>query len=318
MMQKPVILNEADIDELMAVTDIKAALRTMFVSLSKGQAAQPPQILSPFPDNSGDYITYLGILTEEKVFGAKLSPYIASNGQALVTAWTLLMSMETGAPLLLCDAKKLTAERTAATTILACEVLARDDAAILTIIGTGALGLAHLKYAQSIRNWREIRLCSPEVLDLPHNLAFLETDCPVTRYTETDQAIAEADVIMLCTSSGKPVIDTFSLKDTVLVTSISTNAVNAHEIPPESLNMFDVYCDYRATTPAIAGEMKLATAAGTWNPDLLCADLPELLSGQTDISSLSRPAFFRSVGLGLEDIAAASALLRTFKNNNQS
>ncbi|KQT50645.1 ornithine cyclodeaminase [Aureimonas sp. Leaf454] len=307
--QAPMVFDDGSIEEMLGKIDMRSALERMFRALADGSATQPAQTLSLFPDNAGDFITYLGVLASEKVFGAKLSPYIPGDGAALVTAWTLLMSMETGAPLLLCDSKRLTTERTAATSALAVDLLAREDATILTVVGTGAVGLAHLRHVESLRSWREVRLCSPSArskVGLPDTLA---NGTSVVTFTDADEAALGADVVMLCTSSGSPVIDVARLQGDALVTSVSTNVANAHEVDPAALSGLDVYCDYRATTPASAGEMKLASAAGTWTSDRLLGDLPELLSGRATLPSRTRPAFFRSIGLGLEDIAAAVAVL---------
>ena len=307
-MTQPIVLNETDIKALLPKIDVRAVLERMFRSLAKGEAVQPPQTLSLFPRDTGDFITYLGVLADEKVFGAKLSPYIPSDGKALVTAWTLLMSTETGTPLLLCDSKKLTTERTAAASIIAADALAAPDASILTIVGAGPMALAHLRYAESIRSWKEVRIAAPDVETRPIPDAIL-SGVRITKSTNPNEAIRGADVVLLCTSSGTPVIDATALSKAAVVTSISTNVANAHEVDPAALQGFDVYCDYRKTTPAAAGEMKLAAAAGHWNPDALCGDLPELLTGRAKAPSRERPAFFRSIGLGLEDIAAAVAVL---------
>ena len=308
-MMQPIVLGEAEIEALLPKVDIRSVLERMFRSLADGNAVQPQQTLSLFPRDAGDFITYLGVLADEKVFGAKLSPYIAGEGKALVTAWTMLMSMETGTPILLCDSKKLTTERTAATSVIAADLLAPKDASILTIVGSGPVAAAHLRYAHSIRAWKEVRIASPNIerrADLP---AAIDSGVSITKYTDADKAVDSADVVLLCTSSGKPVISTNVLSKAAVVTSISTNVANAHEIDPAALKDFDVYCDYRATTPASAGEMKLAVAANQWSVDALKGDLPELLAGRAELPSRQRPAFFRSIGLGLEDIAAAVALL---------
>lgn len=308
-MTQPIVLGEAEINAVLSKIDIRASLERMFRSLADGGAVQPPQTLSLFPRDAGDFITYLGVFADDKVFGAKLSPYIASEGKALVTAWTLLMSLETGAPLLLCDSKKLTTERTAATSIIAADALAPSDASVLTIVGSGAVALAHLRYAEGIRQWRDIRIASPNIgarANVPETAA---NGVPVRQYKDANEAITGADVVLLCTSSGTPVIDVGYLEKTAVVTSISTNVANAHEIDPTALSGFEVYCDYKTTTPSSAGEMKLATAAGTWSIHDLRGDLPELLSGHAQAPSRERPVFFRSIGLGLEDVAAATALL---------
>jgi L-arginine dehydrogenase len=92
-----------------------------------------------------------------------------------------------------------------------------------------------------------------------------------------------------------------------LVTSISTNVANAHEVDPAFLTTAEVYCDYRATTPGSAGEMKLAAEAG-WQPDSIRGDLAELQVEACKTPSGDKPVFFRSIGLGLEDIFMARAV----------
>lgn len=79
----------------------------------------------------------MGAWTAE-VFGAKLSPYIVTGGRPIVTAWTALMSMRTGQPLMWCDAGLQTVERTAGTTALAVDCLAPGTARRLAIVGATA------------------------------------------------------------------------------------------------------------------------------------------------------------------------------------
>lgn len=308
-MQQPLVLDEKAILRVLPQVDMMATLERMFQALADGNATQPPQTLSLFPKDAGDFITYLGVLADRKLFGAKLSPYIPGDGSALVTAWTVLMSMETGVPVLLCDSKRLTTERTAATTAIAVDKLAREDASVLTVVGIGAVGLAHLRHVEGLRKWKTVRVSSPNVEnqdDIPEQTS---AGCKIDKFLDANAAVEGADVVMLCTSSGNPVIDVKRVKADGLVTSISTNVANAHEIAPEALPDLDVYCDYRATTPSSAGEMKLASASGRWDAEAILGDLPELVAGRATLPGRKRTAFFRSIGLGLEDIAAAAALL---------
>ena len=86
------------------------------------------------------------------------------------------------------------------------------------------------------------------------------------------------------------------------------HALDAHEVPPGSLTLMDVYCAYRQTTSPGAAEMRLATAEHSWSSKRVVGDLAELPAGQAILPSYDRPVFFRSIGLGLEDIAIAHAL----------
>jgi len=93
------------------------------------------------------------------------------------------------------------------------------------------------------------------------------------------------------------------------VTAVSTNAPRAHEVEPSELAGMEVYADYRPTVTGVAGEMVLAVERGLWSADQLRADLPELVSGSAAAPTGERVAYFRSVGLGVEDVAIASLLL---------
>jgi L-arginine dehydrogenase len=312
----PVCLDAAAVEALLSLVDVPAALRAMFAELAEGQATQPPQSLNLFP-GGGDFISYLGVLARAQVFGVKVSPYIAASGGAFVTAWTLLMSMQTGTPLMLCDSKRLTTERTAGTTALAVDLLAADAARVLCVIGSGPIAQAHVRHTSGLRAWREIRVHSPRIgaLSADAARAWTALDPRVTLVAERDAATRDADVIMLCTSSAVPVIDVAALPRPALITSISTNAADAHEVAPAALAAMDVYCDYRATTPASAGEMKLATKHHGWSESAVRGDLPGLVAGSAPALRGDRHTFFRSIGLGLEDIAVAHGLYRAHQES---
>ncbi|MFB3306331.1 ornithine cyclodeaminase family protein [Pseudomonas sp. AMR01] len=312
MSSTPPVINRAQARELLAHIDVPHVLHKLFRDMAAGLAVQPPQQLVEFPNGAGDFINYLGVLAEDEVYGVKTSPYIVREQGPLVTAWTLLMSMHTGQPLLLCDAGELTTERTAATTALAVEALAPLAARRLAIIGSGKVAQAHLRYVQNLRDWQSIRLYSPSLGSASaETLAHLQSlDPRLTMATTVDSALEDADVILLCTSSARPVIDPARLSKPALITSISTNAPGAHEVPPHSLNDMQVFCDYRQTTPGAAGDMLIASELHGWDKRAVIGDLPELLSDMVQRPAYKRHVYFRSIGLGLEDVALANALYR--------
>ena len=305
-------LRQEDFDAQLPERQVLNALRAAFAGIANGTAIQPPQSSREVKDHL-DVIFYPGILADADVFGAKVSPYFFKRTDGpKVTAWTVLFSATTGDPVLLCDSLALTRERTAATTAVALELLMPAQASRIAIIGSGYVGIAHLRYAASVHEWKNIYLYSRSL----SSLSAVEKRIPkslrerVSVVDSAKSAVIQSDVILLCTSSGTPVIDHRWLRAAQLVTSISTNVPNAHEIAPESLRALEVYCDYRATTPGVAGEMKLASQDHGWDAAQIRGDLPELVTGRAQKPSGNAPAFFRSVGLGLEDLAIASALLK--------
>ncbi|APC15822.1 ornithine cyclodeaminase [Pseudomonas frederiksbergensis] len=315
MSSTPYVIAQPQARELLDQVDVPKILRKLFRDLAAGQAVQPAQQRVEFPQGAGDFINYLGVLAEDGVYGVKTSPYIVRKEGPLVTAWTLLMSMQTGQPLLLCDAGELTTARTAATTAVAVDALALPQASRLAIIGSGPVAQAHLHYVKNVRDWQNISLYSPNLASRdPQMLAQLSAiDSRLQVLDSREEAIQDADVIMLCTSSAGPVIDPRTLSKPALITSISTNAVRAHEVPPETLSDMQVYCDYRRTTPGSAGEMLIASEQHGWDKNSIVGDLAELLSEQTLRPAYDRHVYFRSIGLGLEDIALANAVYQLLK-----
>ncbi|NML34770.1 ornithine cyclodeaminase family protein [Paraburkholderia antibiotica] len=317
----PFIVQQDAVRDALPALDVRRALSAMFRALHEQLAVQPPQSLTLFPADAGDFITYLGASADAKVFGAKLSPYIVTGAKPIITAWTALMSMETGQPLMWCDAGLLTVERTAGATALAVEHLAAPGARRLAIVGAGAVGQAHLRQIAPLRAWESIQVFAPGLAvasddNAAQRAAIAALDPRVTISATLEDCVRDADVIALCTSSGQPVLADGMLTKPALITSISTNVANAHEVPPAWLPAMDVYCDYRRTTPASAGEMKLAAEAHGWSAQNVVADLAELVSGTAKLPSYERHAFFRSIGLGLEDIAIAYELYRHLSARN--
>ena len=284
-------------------------MRQLFIDLAQSQAVQPPQTLTLLPNDKGDFITYLGATNNKRAFGAKLSPYLVTDSKPVVTAWTILMSLETGQPLCLCDSGRLTTERTAATTALAVDMLAGKEARRLAIIGAGSVAKAHWRLVQKLRPWQEVQVYSPSLANDNNNQMQWQTLCTYATFANSaDDAAQNADVVMLCTSSGTPVLNADVIAPYALVTSISTNVQQTHEITPQFLNTAQVYCDYRATTPDTAGEMVLAARDHGWSAASIRGDLAELSAASCDLPEAGSPVFFRSVGLGLEDSAIASAI----------
>ncbi|MGH9706977.1 MAG: ornithine cyclodeaminase family protein [Candidatus Acidiferrales bacterium] len=314
------MLRQRDFNARLPEATVLEALHEAFSALASGTAVQPPQA-SGMTAGQVDVIWYPGILGTHHLFGAKLSPYLMQRKAGpRVTAWTLLCSTETGEPVLLCDSLALTTERTAATTALALQLLKPAKAQRLAVIGLGAVALAHLRYAAKISEWSEVNVFSRHA----HRDNSILQKIPANLRQKTSiaasaqSAVENSDVILLCTSSTTPVIDHRWLNPSQMVTSLTTTSTAACEIAPEALAGLDVYCDYRVTTPAVAGEMTAAVKNHGWSPDKILGDLPELVSGKCRKPAGNRAIFFRSVGLGIEDIAIASALLRKRRKSSNS
>ena len=309
-------LSQDDVLKILPKVDVFTTVEAMFGALGRGEAVQPKQVQTLFPGNKGDYINYSGVWMSAGVYGLKTSPFIVHDKGYTVTAWTLLMSTETGEPMLLVDSSRLTLERTAATTAVAVKYLSKKEAKKLAVIGSGAQALAHIRYVSGLRNWESIKVWSLNSSELTAEKQeeFKRAGNGVLEFAPTKEiALEEADVILLCTSAASAVIKACDIKGSALITSISTNAPGAHEIDPAMLANMEVYCDCTATTATVAGEMKLAAQSGCWNPEMVKGDLGALVNGSCPVPTGDKPVFFRSIGQGLEDVAVALAVMKEFQ-----
>ena len=133
-------LTQDDVLGVLPKVDVFSTVESMFAALGRGEAVQPKQVQTLFPQGKGDFINYSGVWMSAGVYGLKTSPFIVQEKGYTVTAWTLLMSTQTGNPLLLVDSSRLTLERSAATTAVAVKYLACAKARSLAVIGSGAIG----------------------------------------------------------------------------------------------------------------------------------------------------------------------------------
>ena len=108
MNSHPLVLDAEAVDQLLPQIDVLQEMRQLFIELGRKQAVQPAQTLTLLPEDKGDFITYLGAASGAGTFGAKLSPYLIQENGPIITAWTILMSMQSGQPLMLCDSGRLT------------------------------------------------------------------------------------------------------------------------------------------------------------------------------------------------------------------
>ncbi len=296
MLHIMLLIRNPQIDE----REILTTLRRAFTDVATGKATIPGQFVVDLP-GGGDVIQYPGILADGGLYAVKVSPYLPQpEGKAVVTAWTLLLDTVTGAPVALINAGALTTERTAATSALAADLLLPPTAQTAAVVGYGPVGRAHVRYLRALRPEIDVRVYA--------RTPPAAVDPTVTLADSIDAAVAGADLVMLCTSAAEAVLDPRRLPVGTVVTSISTNAPGAHEIPATAVPALDVYLDSR-TTLTVATELRLARVDG-WDGTAVRGTLADLVAGTAPAPSGDRVVYFRSVGLGIEDAAVASAAYR--------
>ena len=192
-------LDEAAVDRLLRMEEVIPAMERALADFSSGKAVQPVRTVLPVAEHKG----FLGLMPAYTgtALGTKLVAFYPHNTDVPTHhATILLFKPETGEPLVTMDGRLITEVRTAAVSAVATEFLARPDATVLAIIGSGVQARSHLEALRLVRDFREVRVWSPR-----RAAAFAE-EHGVRAAAAAEEAVRGADVVVTATTSPTPVL----------------------------------------------------------------------------------------------------------------
>jgi ornithine cyclodeaminase len=224
-----------------------------------------------------------------------------------VIATYLLLDPATGRPRLTLPAGHLTALRTAATSAVATAHLARSEAEVLAVFGTGRQARAHLDLLPRVKSYRRLLVTGTDpgrTGDFAHRLS--EDLGVLVEPASAAACAAESDVLCTCTTASQPLFDGRLLRPGTHLNLVGGYRPDAREVDDTTVQRSRVVVDTYEGALAEAGELLIPLGRGLIARDHLVADLHELLSGQK--AGRRGPAditLFKSVGCALEDLVAA-------------
>jgi ornithine cyclodeaminase/alanine dehydrogenase-like protein (mu-crystallin family) len=228
--------------------------------------------------------------------------------QGLVT----LFDGETGVPTAILDASAITAVRTAAVTAVATGALARPDATTLAVLGAGTQARAHLRALAGVRAFERVWVYAPTTAHA-EDVAAEASTAGVTVAASAQEALRDADVVVTVTSAREPVLRREWLKPGAHLNAVGASSPRNREIDTATVAASALFCDSRESLRNEAGEFRLAVTEGLISGDEhVRAELGEVLAGtaagRRDAGELT---MFRSLGLAIEDLAAAQCAVAT-------
>src|SRR5262245_57542948 len=155
------VLSRRDVEALLDLDRLVDALGAALADLSAGTASMPPRMAARISRQDAILATMPAYLPSAGALAAKLVtlfPKNASLGLHTHQAAILAFDPDTGTPLALMDGTYITAVRTAAGSVLATRLLARPDAAVLAVLGTGVQARSHARAMARERRWTDVRV----------------------------------------------------------------------------------------------------------------------------------------------------------------
>ena len=307
-----IVLSQDEVRELLDLDELVDALAAAHQDLSAGVASMPPRIAALVPEQEG----LLGVMPA----------YLPSAGLAckLVTLFPHNRDREThqavicifdpdnGTPLALMDGTFITATRTAAGSALATRLLAREDAKVLALIGTGVQARSHARALPRVREFTEIRVAGRDRARAEALAAEIGTTArAVDSYEE---AIRGADVVAATTHAREPVVQREWLAPGAHVNSVGLNPIGREvDVQTVADSVLVVESRESALAPPPAGAPDLAGI----DPAHVHAELGELVAGtRPGRTSPEQITLYKSVGVAVQDAAAAALVLAAAKKRS--
>jgi thiomorpholine-carboxylate dehydrogenase len=294
---QPLFLNEEQVRQHLHMAELIPAMEKALIEFSDGKVTQPVRSVINV-DPPGGFLGLMPALTPDGL-GLKAVTFYPSNverGIPTHMATIFLVDPQTGTPLAIMDGRLITEMRTAAVSAAATKVLAFPVAKILAILGSGVQARSHAEALQFVRNFEEIRVWSPT---REHAERFAKE--VGGKAMSAEEAVRGADVVVTTTNSKTPVLKGSWLKPGCHVNAIGACRPDWRELDDEAMSNV-VFVDSREGAMKESGDVILSDAK-------IYAELGEALAGKVP-SRANETTIFKSLGMAVEDIAAAMLVYR--------
>lgn len=307
-MNNPIYLSSDDIRSLADPSEYVEAVREGFRERGNGAPANPRERLHS-SDPKGLLTGYNAILPDMEAMGG----YLYSAGFDEGDAWFIcpLFDAEKGELIALLDGSFFNPFKTGATGAVAVDALARNDASVMAVIGSGPQARGQLTCTAEVRDLEEVRVFSPTQ---DHREAFAEemtevTDTPVEAVDTSQKAVQNADIVVTATTSSSPVFEGLHLKEGSHVTAMGQYHPDKNELDATTIQRSKYVIDLHERLMEDAGSFINAVEEEQISPTHLHAELGEVIVGQkqgrTDQEDVT---VFDSGGTAIETVAAANML----------
>src|SRR4051794_12468440 len=222
------VLGRSQVKDLLDMDALIDALASAMADLSAGRASVPDRVAALVPERDGFLAAMPGFLPSAGVLMTKLvSLFPHNDGARLPTHQALIVAFDpdTGEPTALLDGTAITAARTGACSALSARLLAREDATVLAVLGTGVQARSHARAICRVRPIRELRVAGRDAgraRDLAAELG-RELGVEARGAGSYEEALADADVACATTHASEPVVRRAWLSPGAHVISVGYN-----------------------------------------------------------------------------------------------
>jgi len=303
-------LSEPDVHQGLAMGELIDAMEGALAAFSAGEVLQPVRLTMGF--GARDFFALMPACDPKRnLLGAKLVTVVPDNaakGLPSHQAIIALFDRTTGALLAVTDGRYITEARTAAVSAVSARHLARKDARVLAMIGTGVQARSHLEALRLVREFGETRVWSPNRVNVA---SFVAAASGVKAAGSAEEAVRGADVVVLATSSAMPVIRSEWIAPGTHVIAVGACRPNQREMDGALVGRAKLVVDSRAAALVESGDVLMAIEEGHITAERIHAELGEIAGGKRPgRQSEDEITIFKSLGLAIEDVVSAGLAYR--------
>lgn len=309
------ILSAEDVRKALPMSQAIESMRSAFGQLSANEADLP--LRTRLQTDQGLLLFMPAFLRQSREIGFKMVSIWGDNpakGLPAVIAVAMVVDPDTGQPKAILNGEMLTALRTGAGGGLAADLLARPDARTVAVFGSGVQARAQLEAVCVVRQVREVRIFGRTPSSVESFAAEVTAwpDPPKVLIAGSRRdAVMGADIVIAATTSEKPVFDGRDLAPGTHVTGVGSYAPHMQEVDEETVGKAKIVVDSLQACLAEAGDLIVALDKNVISKVDIHAELGQIVNGERPgRESREEITFFKSVGLAVQDAAAANEVLR--------
>lgn len=307
------VLRAEEVRQALPMAACIDAMRGAFAQLAARQVEVPLRAHLTTPD--GITLFMPAYLKQNQALGQKIVSVYEKNpqkGLPTISALVVMLDPATGMPTAIIEGTTLTALRTGAASGLATDMLARPDSAVLTVFGAGGQAPSQIEAVLTVRPIREVRILSrsgTSAQRLADQVSKAHPEITVRAVQDAVEAVRDADIICTATPSRQPLFPADAVRPGTHINAIGSFTPEMCELPPELLADALVVVDQQEAAWAEAGELIRAQHAGLLKPEDV-VELGDIVLGRhKGRANPVQITVFKSVGLAIQDVAAAARLL---------
>ncbi len=315
-----VTLDKNQIKSLITMSEAIVEMKTAFAQLSNNEAIVPERLSTDVPGKNATSLVMSAYSMNNPYYIVKVVSVNFSNppkGLPLIHSSVQVFDASNGRAVANLDGESVTAIRTGAASGLATDMLAKEDAKVGAVFGTGVQARSQVEAITTVKNLERIFVFSSARESAELFCNFISENYDIEANVGENDQLKKADVICTATPSEKPLFDHRDLGQGVHINAVGSFKPHMREIDTTTVINSKVIVDKRESCKREAGDLIIPAEGGEWSFNMVYGELGEIVLGELPGRDTNDEiTLFKSVGNAIQDLALANLIMEKINNDS--